>query len=207
MVKKLSRENMLGADKKDNVLLSVITWAIIVCLLVYIFLRSFVFSVIVVSGDSMLPNFYDGEVLLGDTVMARRGAYTYGDVVIINTGKKIEGEDKIIIKRVIGLGGDTVDIRDGYVYVNNEAVDEYYLPDNVLTNEVVNEVTFPIVLEDDEIFVLGDNRAISADSRYLKYSPIKTGQVCAVIPDWTLNNNIFVKLFTYNFNKEIYGKN
>lgn len=88
------------------------------------------------------------------------------DIVIIKTSS----EDGTIMKRVIGLPGDTVHIHDGRVYVNGEPVDN-------IPTELAGTAYFPLRLGEDEYYVLGDNRAVSKDSRNRFVGPIKEEQI------------------------------
>ena len=131
-----------------------------VFLVIYIFL----FRPFEVKGDSMYPNFEDGEYVLTSLISLRFSEPKRGDVVVFKS--PIE-EDKDFIKRVIGVPGDTVSITDGNVYVNgNFSDDNKFLSDSVETNpgSFLREggaVTVP----QGQYFVMGDNRPYSSDSR------------------------------------------
>ena len=119
------------------------------------------FRVIVVSGDSMYSTLLDGDylLLLGNLFYQEP---EYGDIVVIS--KQSFDNGKPIVKRVIATEGQLVDIdfENGIVYVDNVPLDEPYI--NSLTK--LNEGTrFPLVVEENCIFVLGDNRGVSRDSR------------------------------------------
>lgn len=109
----------------------------------------------------------------------------YGDIVIFKSSLLTEdGKQKLLIKRVIGKGGDTLAIRDGIVYRNGEALDETYTKDGY-TNGEMEEITIP----DHELFLMGDNRLVSVDSR----SP----QVGLVNEDLLVGKAVF-RLFPFN---------
>ena len=119
------------------------------------------FRVIVVSGDSMYSTLLDGDylLLLGNVFYQDP---EYGDIVVISKDSFDHGSP--IVKRVIATEGQVVDIdfENGIVYVDTVALDEPYI--NSLTT--MNEGnTFPLTVEDNCIFVLGDNRGVSRDSR------------------------------------------
>ena len=119
------------------------------------------FRVIVVSGDSMYSTLLDGDylLLLGNLFYQEP---EHGDIVVIS--KQSFDNGKPIVKRVIATEGQLVDIdfENGVVYVDNVPLDEPYI--NSLTK--LNEGTrFPLVVEENCIFVLGDNRGVSRDSR------------------------------------------
>ncbi|MDD7408345.1 MAG: signal peptidase I [Anaerovoracaceae bacterium] len=90
------------------------------------------------------------------------GEPQYGDIVVFKSHivNEQNGRDKLLIKRVIAKGGDTVAIRDGVVYRNGEALDEPYTKDG-FTNGGMDETVVP----DGELFLCGDNRIVSLDSR------------------------------------------
>ena len=120
-----------------------------------------VFRIIVVSGDSMRKTLVDGDyLLLLNNVFYREPEQ--GDVVVIS--KKSFENGAAIVKRVIATEGQTVDIdfEQGIVYVDGEALYEPYI--NNPTNHTLG-TQFPLTVAENCIFVLGDNRAVSRDSR------------------------------------------
>ena len=117
---------------------------------------------IIIRQSSMEPTFYNG-----DYVFISRQAYNLfgdperGDVVVFHTGMQTDdGEDKNLIKRIIGLPGDTVAIIDGYVYLNGQLLDESYINEQGLSGEME-----AIVVPEGKLFCMGDNRRVSLDSR------------------------------------------
>ncbi len=126
------------------------------------FIYFFIASPHEVVGRSMETNFLDGQFLLADKVSYFVSEPKRGDVVIFQHSDTTD-----YIKRVIGLPGDTVSIRDGFIYVNSEKLDESkYLPPNTYTDPG------PYLREGEKIkvppgkyFVCGDNREHSSDSR------------------------------------------
>jgi len=119
------------------------------------------FRVIVVSGDSMYSTLLDGDylLLLGNLFYHEP---EYGDIVVIS--KKAFDDGKPIVKRVIAKEGQTVDIdfENAVVYVDGVALDEPYINSPTTFNE---GNTFPLTVAENCIFVLGDNRGVSRDSR------------------------------------------
>ena len=144
---------------KDTILLYLhdfVTWLVVI-LLVFLLL----FRVVVVSGPSMNATLFDGDyLLLINNVFYREPAY--GDIVVI--GKESFKEGEPIIKRVIAKEGQWVDIDfdAGLVYVNGNVLDEPYI--NTPTN-LYEGVDFPLMVDEGCIFVMGDNRNESKDSR------------------------------------------
>ncbi len=135
-------------------------------LIIYIFIaRPFQ-----VSGDSMYPNFQNNEYVLTNIISLKFNGPQRGDVVVFKAPPE---PDKDFIKRVIGLPGDTVMIKDGDVYINNQLLDESsFLKSDVKTfgGDFLADgqtITVPV----DEYFVMGDNRPYSSDSRSWGFVP------------------------------------
>jgi signal peptidase I len=124
-----------------------------------------------IKGPSMMPNVLNGDLiltnrtkhLLGGTALGKAIGWDYkrGDIVIF----KLPGKEAYI-KRVMAVGGDEIKIENGYIFVNNKQVIEYYLPDTTVTKagNFINEN--PKTVPEDMVIVMGDNRANSLDSRY-----------------------------------------
>lgn len=128
--------------------------AIIVVFIIF----AFMFRAIGVDGDSMVPTLNDGDwvAISGMTTSIERG-----DIVVVTQPWE---RNVPIIKRVIALGGDTVDIdfENNRVYVNGREIYEPYILE---PTRVSYDVEFPITVDEGKIFVMGDNRNISLDSR------------------------------------------
>ena len=112
-----------------------------------------------VSGDSMQATLQDGDNLIVDKISYRFRDPKRFEIIVFPYRY---AEDTYYIKRIIGLPGETVQIIDGYVYINGEQLDENYGLE--VMNSAGNAAS-PITLGEDEYFVLGDNRNRSADSR------------------------------------------
>jgi len=108
-----------------------------------------------IEGQSMEPNLHDGEYVLIDKISYLLHAPERGDVIVFVP----PNNERDYIKRVIGLPGDTVEIRSGQVYVNGVALDEPYLK-NTINNDMPAHM-----VEEGRYFVMGDNRNNSSDSR------------------------------------------
>ncbi|MBQ6040165.1 MAG: signal peptidase I [Oscillospiraceae bacterium] len=121
--------------------------------------------VIQVSGDSMSPTLNDGDIL----VTFNTDHIEYGDLCCVSW------QNKMLLKRVIGLPGDTVSIReDGSVYVNGTLLDEPYVIEKSIGD---CEISFPYAVPDNQIFILGDNRIRSVDSRNKDIGSITKEQI------------------------------
>lgn len=142
-----------------------------------------------VIGTSMTPTLQDGDNLIVEKVSYYFTDPQRYDIIVFPYP---EDPGKHYIKRIIGLPGETVQIIDGYVYIDGELLDEHY------GNAVMENAGLagePIVLGDDEYFVLGDNRNNSEDSRYPAVGNIKRSQISgrAWLRIWPLDNIGFLK--------------
>jgi len=123
-----------------------------------------------VNGLSMFPNFHNGDYLLTDKVSYRVGTPERGDVIVFHAPPAAncpEGTGCDFIKRVIAVPGDTVQVKDSQIYVNQQHLDESeYLESSVITSEgTFTAGGRSITLGLDEYFAVGDNRPHSSDSR------------------------------------------
>lgn len=184
--KKNTKERKL--NWKQLVVLYLHDWLFLLIVIFLLFLL--LFRVIVVSGDSMYATLWDGDylLLLSNTFYHEP---KYGDVVVIS--KESFDDGKPIIKRVIATEGQTVDIDfdQGIVYVDGQALQEDYTH-NLTTREEGTQ--FPLVVADDCIFVLGDNRGVSLDSRSQEIGQIDRREV--------LGKAIFLMLPGTNHNEQ-----
>ena len=137
-------------------------------LVAFIFVALLVFNLILgvswVSGNSMLPTLHNGQVLISNRLEKE---YEPGDIAAV---RMPNGE--YLVKRVIAVGGDTVDIKDGVVYINDLPESGYWVYG--ITEKAESGVTYPLTLSEGQIFALGDNRAVSVDSRV--YGPLSATQ-------------------------------
>ena len=132
----------------------------IVIVVVVVLIRTFIITPVRVDGDSMKNTLKNGDILL----LYKLSSIDRFDIIILDEEK----DNEKIIKRVIGLPGETVAIKKGKIYINDKVIDDEYAYGE--TSDY-NKVT----LRDDEYFILGDNRLISKDSRY--FGPIKDNEI------------------------------
>lgn len=129
---------------------------VLLCLAIF-FGVQVTFATAIVSGESMHPTYEDRDVVLGVKIDRN---YARQDVVIVDCSQYNIGAE-YIIKRVIAVAGDTVAIMDGYLYINGEKQEESYISEQMYSD--MEEVT----VSQDCVFVMGDNRNNSIDSRII----------------------------------------
>lgn len=129
-------------------------------------LRVFVLDWIWISGESMLPTLADGELVLAEKASKNTGGLEHGDIVIVTYPTGLQ-----CVKRIIGMEGDTVAIKDSNVLLNGEPIGEPYL--NEMTFQDMPEISVP----ENCVFVMGDNRNHSSDSREPMIGPIPESNI------------------------------
>lgn len=157
----------LGAFFLD--LLEVVVFAVAI----FLFLYLLVLQPHKIKGASMEPNFPNGEYLLTDKVTYRFGEPKRGDVIVFKA-PGAEGDE--YIKRIIGLPGEGVSVRNGRVYINGKEIKETYIPDINPTyggNFLPENTSFTV--PEGSYFVLGDNRLHSSDSR--SFGPVTRDKI------------------------------
>ena len=149
-------------------------WALaLVCsVLAVVLLFTFVIRLIGVDGHSMVPTLQDGDRLLVLNAMLDND-YEYGDIVVLRKDTFLE---EPIVKRVIATEGQTVDIDfvSGAVYVDGELLEEDYINEPTYVEEGTE---FPLTVPEGSIFVMGDNRNHSSDSRSSDLGTVDTRYV------------------------------
>lgn len=142
--------------KEQHTLLYLIIVAVIIFIMIAF---NLLFAIARVDGQSMNTTLHNGEIVL----LSRHEKIRRFDIVVLRERTTNNGSDKKIIKRVIGFPGDVITVINGKLYINNERYKENYLnPKNIVNFKTVN---WTIKVPKGRIFVLGDNRDISKDSR------------------------------------------
>ena len=157
----------MGKMKKGSFLRDVLEVLIGSVIVVFVLIK-FVLIPCRVDGTSMLKTLYDGDFGYSFVLTKNLGIDRFDIVVVEIDG---EDEDKLLVKRVIGMPGETIRYSDNRLYVNDEYMAEEFLNSDAYTED------FEVVLADDEYYCLGDNRGFSRDSRY--YGPFYAEQFVA----------------------------
>lgn len=156
-----------------KVLHSKLFWFLVILFLVVLLFRNLVMEQVQVGGQSMAPTLQDEDILLVEKrTYAKENPKRY-DVIVLNTeGNSIWGQQ--YVKRIIGLPGETVRIKKGKVWINGEELEEPFAFEQIEDGGLANE---EIQLEEEEYFVLGDNRNNSKDSRDLEIGIVNQKQI------------------------------
>lgn len=144
------------SENRRKIMHSLFDWmgTLVVALSVFALLFSFVVRIVAVDGSSMLPSFENGDRLL---LSVMDNTFARGDVVVVD-----RYTDDPLIKRVIAVGGDTISIDgDGRVHINGKYVYEGYIQGETVLRDFSGEVKVP----QGYLFIMGDNRTVSKDSR------------------------------------------
>ena len=157
--------------------------AIVVALLLFLFIRNFVFRVADVSGHSMEPTLSHGDFVLLSRVGYWFGEPQVGDIIAFPFR---ENPSEFYIKRIKAVPGDVVDFIDNRFVVNGEAWDYDFAQVDTFSR---GDIILPMVVGEDEFFVLGDNRNSSKDSRYQTVGSVRERDMIGkvVIRFWPLN--------------------
>lgn len=141
---------------------------VVIALSVFLIIYLFFMQPHQVNGQSMVPTFEDKEYLLTDKISFKIRPPERGEMVVFHAPGNAgcpPGGSCDFIKRIIGIPGDTIEVKDGQVYVNNSRIDEGYLSENTITQAGAYTRNKVVRLGPDEYFVMGDNRDHSSDSR------------------------------------------
>lgn len=162
---------------KNTALKEVIDWAlhIIIAVVIGVLIVTFVAQRTIVFGSSMEPTLHDGDQMVIEKISPRTGKLKVGDIVTVYVPEELSEGRNYIIKRVIGVANDTVEIKDGNVYLNGEKLEEGYASGDY-THEVApeyNKVTVP----EGQVYVLGDNRLRNASKDSRSIGPIEIDKI------------------------------
>lgn len=146
-----------------------LTETVVMALSVFMIIYLFLFQPHQVRGNSMYPNFHDGDYILTDKISYKLHSPQKGDVIVFRAPRN---EEYDYIKRIIAIPGDCLKIQNGKVYLNNQLLNEKYLPSDyqTLPGNFLRSNT-SVCVPPNNYFVMGDNRSHSSDSREWGFVP------------------------------------
>ncbi len=142
--------------------------AILMALIAFFIIRTFIFTMIRVDGRSMVDTLHHEDRLAVTIFDMKIWGPNRGDIVICT----YPGEDHLCVKRVIGMPGETLEIKSGVTYINGEPLDESAYVAHPLGDDYA-----PITIPEGSYFVMGDNRANSKDSRDPSVGPLEKAAI------------------------------
>src|SRR5215212_5445443 len=145
--------------------------------LVFGFVRPFVMEAFWIPSGSMIPTLQIGDRVLVNKFIYRFTEPEQGDIIVFQS---VDNPDEDLVKRVVGIPGDTIAEKNGTLYVNGKPQKEPYTNKNLPDSSSFAKTTIP----EDHVFVMGDNRANSADSRYFGPLPEKNIEGEAFLRFW-----------------------
>ena len=161
-----------------------------------VLLFTYVFRIAIVQGDSMLPTLRNEDRLLVSQLQNRPNT---GDIIVINADDAVlvsesgslymaDGLHKSIVKRVVAVGGQVIDISssEGTVYMNGELQEELYTNTITQLPTLGNAFEYPFTVPEGYVFVMGDNRDISLDSRYINVG---------LVPEEEIEGTVLLRLY------------
>ncbi|MDH4139992.1 MAG: signal peptidase I [Coriobacteriia bacterium] len=146
-------------------------------------IKAFVVQPFVIPTGSMEPTIMTGDRVLAEKISYRFHDPRQGDIVVFDDPT---GRHPQLIKRVVAISGQTVDIKDGTVYVDGHPLQEPYLH-GLSTEPGGDSIEYPFTVPDGDIWVMGDNRPNSGDSRYLGPQPVSSVKGRAFAVYWPLS--------------------
>ena len=177
----------VGRISVVKTVLSLVAMVAAIAGLAYVF-RTFVFAAFEIPSASM-----EETIMTGDLVFTEKVSYAFADVKRGDIITFIDQEDnsenpRMLIKRVIAVGGDKVDIRDGSVFVNGSKLQEDYTKGKRSYTSSSSTITYPYLVPKGYVWVMGDNRSNSQDSRYFGAIPLTAVQGRALLVYWPIEH-------------------
>jgi signal peptidase I len=174
--------DVLVTEREPSAVRALLEWLVVIvgAVVLALVIKTFLFQAFYIPSESMVPTLEIGDRVLVNKLSYRLHDINRGDIVVFErppadqSGQEIED----LIKRVIGLPGDRLVIRDGQIYLNGQLLSEPYLPSGTRTENGPYEKCTedrPCVIPEGTIWVMGDNRGSSRDSRW--FGPIRQDAV------------------------------
>lgn len=160
--------------KIRKILVKVLIWALEIAaaiLLAYFFVH-FCIQRIGIVGDSMDPTLKAGDSVMVNKVVYRLTDPKRFDIIVFK--QKGEEHNYYTVRRVVGLPGETIQIKEGHIYIDDVLLEEHINVDETINPGLIKN---PYLLEDNEYFVLGDNRNDSVDSRFASIGTIVADEI------------------------------
>ena len=177
-----------GTEKQPSRTRNAIEWVLVVvgALLAAFLIKTFLLQAFYIPSGSMEPTLHIGDRVLVNKLSYQFGEIERGDLIVfarpdIEPGTEVAVRD--LIKRVIALPGETVESRDGAIYVNDKRLDESYLPRGTISDNVNRQV-----VPAGKLWVMGDNRGNSRDSRVIGFIDEDSVHGRAFIRIWPLGD-------------------
>jgi signal peptidase I len=166
---KSRRERRLKQERKKRRagFVELVLTIVVAFVLVFGFVRPFVAEAYRIPSESMVPTLEVGDRILANKFVYRFTEPEKGDIIVFDSVD--EEDDQTLIKRVVGIAGDEIRVEDGVLFVNGEAQDEPYLNEELPFRGFYGPTEVP----EGHIFVMGDNRGNSADSRVFGPLPLE----------------------------------
>lgn len=160
---------------------SAFEWVVVIvaAVVIAVLLRAFVVQTFYIPSGSMEPTLRKNDRVVVNKLSYDMHAVHRGDIVVFTTPPGVNKSFKDLVKRIVGLPGETVQGRDGKVLVNGTVLPEKYLPPGTLTSDFG-----PYTVPPKSVWVMGDNRGNSEDSRVFK-----------AIPEHTIVGRVFIRIW------------
>lgn len=183
-----NEQNITSRIQIDQLLFEVSLFIVVIFLSVFV-IPKYILQRTVVIGDSMEPSLSSNDNIWVEKVSCYFDSLKRYDVIVFYPFGK--GKEDYYIKRIIGLPGETVQIIGSVIYINGIPLRENFGKEPIHYQGIAAD---PIQLDQDEYFVLGDNREVSFDSRYEKVGPVKRKNIGgrAIVRVWPLSKAIFL---------------
>lgn len=165
---------------------SIIEWSktIIISVVIALVITTFIRPTLVLEY-SMHPTIEQYDYLMINKIAYKIGKPSFGDIIVFKSELLTDkGKNKQLIKRVIGLPGDTIEIHGGIVYRNGEVLDEPYINGDYTIGEIEK-----MLIDEGQVFVMGDNRPNSLDSRSEKVGTVSIDRI---------TGKVFIRLYPFN---------